>query len=92
MQKKFGYDYENADEAKFMHDAREDFRNKVAEYYGGGKFSEKKLSRFDKMERKQRLNLKLERNPYLSHLEKVSSICDRLLKAQVLERLAYFYG
>lgn len=65
-------------------DMRNQFRDKAAKYYGGHSKG-RKMTRFDKMKKKEQLGLDFKKNPVITQFGKV----DRILKKHVLEDALY---
>ena len=86
LEKKYGYDYDNAEDCKLLKRMQEEFRMKAAEYCGGKTFK-KKQTRFDKMEFKEEFGFELEMNPVITHFKKADKILSKLAMANALFKM-----
>ena len=89
LQRKLGYDYEDTEDSRLMVHLRNEFRDKAAKYYGGHKMG-RKMTRFDKMKKKEELGFNLKENPILSHYTRVDKIVERFLLADALFAMKKF--
>ena len=89
LEKKLGYNYQShqSKTLKWMH---EEFEDKMHKDLGGGEFH-KRLSRMEKVEMKERLNFKLERNPLLTLFNRINLRVEEKLLREGFEALAAWF-
>ena len=91
FERRLGYDYDDKTESKVLKEMKQEFDQKVDKYMGKGDFM-RKAGRMEKIRRKEQLDLKMERNPVVSTLEKLNKTFLNMKVADAFEVIKHNYA